>query len=130
MELELWFFLMVVNIKGSGLMDRKMGEGNIKINNLSIIMKGNGKKERNKVMGIFIFKILAFSKVLFKIINVQVLELKSLSVVIHIKVSTKGESFMERVFMYGHQVPVLKDILLKELNRVKESGGLKLDSFL
>ena len=110
-------------------MVKRMGEGNIKINNLSIIMKGNGKKERNKVMGIFIFKILAFSKVLFKIINVQVLELKSLSVVIHIKVSTKGESFMERVFMYGHQVPVLKAILLKELNRVKENGGQKLDSF-
>ena len=101
-------------MKVNGLMDRKMEEVNLKINNLNITMKDSGNKEKKKDMDISILKIIVFLKAHFKIIKDQDLEHKNLLVVIHTKVNMKEESSMVKESMYGLQELVLMDNLLKE----------------
>ena len=112
-------------MKVSGLMDKKMEEVNFQTNNLSITIRVNGKKERKKDMDIFKSMIIVFLKELSRIITVQDLELKNLLVEIHTKDSMKKVSFMEKELIFGLQEQVSKDILLKELSKVKENGDQK-----
>ena len=102
----------------------------MKIGNLNTIMRGNGRKEKNRVMDTCLLKISAYFRELFRIIIDMDLAHKSLSLEILTKVSTKKENSMEKEFIFGVQEQVLRETLSKESSKVRENGDLKQVNYL
>ena len=130
MELESWFSKMEVDMRVSGLMDKKMVGENMRIGNLNTIIRVNGRKEKNRAMDTCSLKISAYFRELFRIIIDMDLAPRNLSLEILTKVSTKKENSMEKEFISGVQEQVSRETLSKESSKVKENGDLRQANYL